>query len=135
MPAAAAREAVLNARLVFGAAMQRRSRPVGWDGRRAGVVAPYLTVMTKIAPQRRYPLREVFTGVISSCRAERSLLDRQADGHCGAGTLCACDRKRATMLLHDLAGPGEAKAGAFDIVVFDGVRQQIEQHRLAAEPS
>src|SRR6476620_8916244 len=49
--------------------MERQSYPSDGSDDEWSVVAPYLTLMTEDAPQRDYPLREVFNGLRCLARA------------------------------------------------------------------
>ena len=43
--------------------MERKAYPTDVSDTEWALVAPYLTLMTKEAPQREYSLREVFNGL------------------------------------------------------------------------
>jgi transposase len=43
--------------------MDRKAYPSDVSDEEWALVAPYLTLMTEEAPQREYPLREVFNGL------------------------------------------------------------------------
>jgi hypothetical protein len=43
--------------------MERRPYPIDVSSAEWALVAPYSTLMTKYAPRRKHPLREVFNGL------------------------------------------------------------------------
>jgi transposase len=52
--------------------MERKAYPSDVSDEERALVAPYLTLMTEDAPQREYPLREVFNGLRWMARAGAS---------------------------------------------------------------
>lgn len=52
--------------------MERKAYPSDVSDEEWALVAPYLTLMTEDAPQREYPLREVFNGLRWMARAGAS---------------------------------------------------------------
>ena len=51
--------------------MERKAYPSDISDEERALVAPYLTLMTEDAPQRDFPLREVFNGFVILCGPER----------------------------------------------------------------
>ena len=54
--------------------MELKAYPIDVSGAEWALVAPYLTLMTEDAPQRDFPLREVFNGLRRIVRSGSSSL-------------------------------------------------------------
>ena len=75
--------------------MERKAYPSDVSDEEWALVAPYLTLMTEDAPQREYPLREVFNGLLM-LRLQFTQCCRQ---NCKEGRTATCGSQWLTQLM------------------------------------